>query len=46
VLNSHLQVYSDQLSLVDLKRRRLQASVVLIKAAGGGWSSAQLAKIR
>jgi len=46
VLLSHLQVYSDQLALVDLDRRRLQASVNLIKATGGGWSDAQLAQIR
>ena len=46
VLLSHLQVYSDQLALVDLERRRLQASVNLIKATGGGWSDAQLAQIR
>jgi len=46
VLISHLQVYSDQLALVDLDRRRLQASVSLIKATGGGWSNAQLAVIQ
>lgn len=45
VLDAHLQVYSDQLALVDLKRRRMQASVGLIKATGGGWSNAQLAKL-
>jgi NodT family efflux transporter outer membrane factor (OMF) lipoprotein len=46
VLSSHLQVYSDQLALVDLDRRSLQASVSLIKATGGGWSNVQLAAIR
>jgi len=45
VFSAQLQIYADQLALTDLHRRRLQASVGLIKATGGGWNNARLAAV-
>jgi NodT family efflux transporter outer membrane factor (OMF) lipoprotein len=51
-VDDYLQVISAQTALlanqqygVDIKRRRMEASVLLIKAIGGGWNSSQLPKL-
>jgi outer membrane protein TolC len=50
--DNYLQVISAQTILlanqrndIDIKRRRMEASVLLIKAIGGGWNSTQLPKL-
>ena len=47
--DSYLQVIiwqtaalNDERNDIDITRRRMEASVILIKALGGGWSTAQL----
>jgi outer membrane protein TolC len=47
--DSYLQVIiwqtaalNDERNDIDIMRRRMEASVILIKALGGGWSTAQL----
>ena len=51
-VDNYLQVISAQTILlanqrndIDIKRRRMESSVFLIKAIGGGWNSAQLPKL-
>jgi hypothetical protein len=36
---------SNERNDIDLMRRRLEANVLLIKAVGGGWDTAQLPKL-
>jgi outer membrane protein TolC len=35
-------VLSDQRAAVQIERRRMEASIALVKALGGGWSAADL----
>jgi NodT family efflux transporter outer membrane factor (OMF) lipoprotein len=51
-VDNYLQVISAQTILlanqrndIDIKRRRMESSVLLIKAIGGGWNSTQLPKL-
>jgi outer membrane protein TolC len=37
---------ADERAAVDILRRRMTASVSLIKALGGGWSSASLPSVK
>jgi outer membrane protein TolC len=50
-LDTYLQVVTAQTTAlsnerndIDIMRRRMDASVLLIKALGGGWTTAQLPK--
>jgi NodT family efflux transporter outer membrane factor (OMF) lipoprotein len=44
VITAQTIAFSDERTEVDLLRRRMDASVLLIKALGGGWSTSQLPK--
>jgi outer membrane protein TolC len=51
-VDNYLQVISAQTILlanerndIDIKRRRMESSVLLVKAIGGGWNSTQLPKL-
>jgi outer membrane protein TolC len=51
-VDNYLQVISAQTILlanqrndIDIKRRRMEASVLIVKAIGGGWNSTQLPKL-
>ncbi len=51
-LTNYLQVIiaqsaalSDERTAADILTRRLQASVLLVKALGGGWTTAQIPKV-
>ncbi len=45
VVTSQTAALSNQRNDIDILRRRLDASVLLIKALGGGWTTAQLPKL-
>jgi NodT family efflux transporter outer membrane factor (OMF) lipoprotein len=45
VITSQMTALSDQRNDIDIMRRRLDASVLLIKALGGGWDTQQLPKV-
>jgi outer membrane protein TolC len=42
VLTSQTTALADQRNEIDIMRRQLDASVLLIKALGGGWDAQQL----
>jgi NodT family efflux transporter outer membrane factor (OMF) lipoprotein len=44
VINAQTIALQNERNNVDIQRRRMNASVLLIKALGGGWSTAQLPK--
>jgi outer membrane protein TolC len=46
LLAANLQVYADQLNVIEIEKRQLQSTVVLVKATGGGWSANKLSAIR
>jgi NodT family efflux transporter outer membrane factor (OMF) lipoprotein len=45
VITSQTTALADQRNEIDIMRRRLDASVLLIKALGGGWDAQQLPKL-
>jgi len=45
VVTSQTTALQNQRNDIEIQRRRLEASVLLIKALGGGWSTAQLPKL-
>jgi NodT family efflux transporter outer membrane factor (OMF) lipoprotein len=45
VITSQTTALADQRNDIDIMRRRLDASVLLIKALGGGWDAQQLPKV-
>jgi NodT family efflux transporter outer membrane factor (OMF) lipoprotein len=45
VVTSQTIALQNQRNEIDITRRRLEASVLLIKALGGGWTTAQLPKL-
>ena len=45
VVTSQTSALQNQRNDIDIMRRRLDASVLLIKALGGGWTTAQLPKL-
>jgi NodT family efflux transporter outer membrane factor (OMF) lipoprotein len=45
VVTSQTTALANQRNEIEIMRRRLEASVLLIKALGGGWSTAQLPKL-
>ncbi len=45
VVTSQTAALNNQRNDIDIMRRRLDASVLLIKALGGGWNTAQLPKL-
>jgi len=44
VINAQTIALQNERNNVDIQRRRMDASVLLIKALGGGWSTAELPK--
>ncbi|HSY13917.1 MAG TPA: RND transporter, partial [Verrucomicrobiae bacterium] len=51
-VDNYLQVITAQTTLlanqrndIDIQRRRMDASVLLVKAIGGGWDTTQLPKL-
>jgi outer membrane protein TolC len=42
VLTAQTAVLTNQRAAIDIQRRRMLASVQLIKALGGGWDAARL----
>lgn len=45
VISAQTILLSNQRNDIDIKRRRMESSVLLIKAIGGGWNSTQLPKV-
>ncbi|MDP9050065.1 MAG: efflux transporter outer membrane subunit [Acidobacteriota bacterium] len=45
VITSQTTALSNQRNEIEIMRRRLEASILLIKALGGGWTTAQLPKL-
>jgi outer membrane protein TolC len=45
VVTSQTTALANQRNDIEITRRRLEASILLIKALGGGWSTAQLPKL-
>ncbi len=45
VITSQTAALNNQRNDIDIQRRRLEASVLLFKALGGGWTTAQLPKV-
>jgi NodT family efflux transporter outer membrane factor (OMF) lipoprotein len=45
VVTSQTTALANQRNDIEIQRRRLEASVLLIKALGGGWTTAQLPKL-
>jgi outer membrane protein TolC len=45
VITAQTIALSNQRNDVDILRRRMDASVLLIKALGGGWNAANLPKV-
>jgi NodT family efflux transporter outer membrane factor (OMF) lipoprotein len=45
VVTSQTTALQNQRNEIEIMRRRLEASILLIKALGGGWSTAQLPKL-
>jgi NodT family efflux transporter outer membrane factor (OMF) lipoprotein len=45
VVTSQTVALQNQRNEIDIERRRLDASILLIKALGGGWTTAQLPKL-
>ena len=46
LLVADLQIYTDQLDMIEIEKRQLQSSVILVKATGGGWNASQLSTIQ
>jgi len=44
VITAQTAALTNQRTEVDIRRRRMDASVLLIKALGGGWNTASLPK--
>jgi outer membrane protein TolC len=44
VINAQTVALQNERNNVDIQRRRMDASVLLIKALGGGWGTAELPK--
>jgi NodT family efflux transporter outer membrane factor (OMF) lipoprotein len=45
VITAQTVLLANQRNDIDIKRRRMDASVLLVKAIGGGWNTAQLPKL-
>jgi outer membrane protein TolC len=45
VITAQTVLLTNQRNDIDLQRRRMDASVLLVKAVGGGWDSTQLPKL-
>ena len=45
VITAQSTALSDQVTAVEILTRRLQASVLLVKALGGGWTTSQIPRV-
>jgi outer membrane protein TolC len=45
VVTAQTTALTNQRNDIEIARRRLEASILLIKALGGGWTTAQLPKL-
>jgi outer membrane protein TolC len=45
VITAQTVLLANQRNDIDIERRRMDASVLLVKAIGGGWNTAQLPKL-
>ena len=45
VITAQMELLSNQRNDLDILRRRMDASVRLVKAIGGGWDASQLPKL-